>query len=41
MTWQDAAEALRKNGFSEDVCGVWVAENWMEKIREDNENENV
>ena len=38
---QDAADALRKNGFAEDVCGVWVAENWLAKIREDNENENV
>lgn len=38
--WQDAADALRKNGFTED-SGVWVAEGWLAKIREDNENENV
>ena len=38
---QDAAYALRQNGFAEDACGVWVAENWLAKIREDNENENV
>lgn len=36
-----AAFALRQNGFAEDACGVWVAENWLAKIREDNENENV
>lgn len=38
--WQDAADALRKNGFAED-SGVWVAERWLAKIREDNQNENV
>lgn len=37
---QDAAEALRKNGFTE-YSGVWVAEGWLAKIREDNQNENV
>ena len=37
---QDAADALRKNGFTED-SGVWVAERWLAKIREDNTNENV
>lgn len=37
---QDAADALRKNGFTED-SGVWVAERWLAKIREDNPNENV
>lgn len=37
---QEAAEALRKNGFAED-SGVWVAERWLAKIREDNQNENV
>lgn len=25
--WQDADEALRKNGFTEDSSGVWVADN--------------
>ena len=29
---QEAAEALRKNGFTED-SGVWVAEGWLAKIR--------
>ena len=38
---QDAADALRKNGFTEDSSGVWVAKGWLAKIREDNENENV
>lgn len=38
---QDAAEALLKNGFTEDSSGVWVAYNWLAKIREDNKNENV
>ena len=33
---QDAADALRKNGFTEDSSGVWVAEGWLAKIREDN-----
>ena len=37
---QDAAEALRKNGFTEN-SGVWVAEGWLAKIREDDQNENV
>ena len=38
---QDAADALRKNGFTEDSSGVWVAMGWLAKIREDNENEHV
>ena len=38
--WQDAADALRKNGFTEYSSEVWVAEGWLAKIR-DNENENV
>lgn len=38
---QDAAEALRKNGFAEDSSGVWVADNWLAKIREDNSNEKI
>ena len=33
--WQDAADALRKNGFTEDSSGVWVAEGWLAKIREE------
>ena len=37
----DAAEALRKNGFTEDSSGVWVAEGWLAKIREDNGNEKI
>lgn len=37
---QDAADALRKNGFSED-SGVWVAEGWLAKIREENKNEKI
>ena len=36
----DAVADLRKNGFAENA-GIWVAENWLAKIREDNENENV
>lgn len=36
----DAVADLRKNGFAENA-GVWVADNWLAKIREDNENENV
>lgn len=38
---QAAAEALRQNGFAEDASGVWVAENWLAKIREDNGNEKI
>lgn len=38
---QDAAEALRKNGFTEDSSGVWVAKGWLAKIREDNGNEKI
>ena len=38
--WQDADEALRKNGFTENA-GIWASDNWLAKIREDNENENV
>lgn len=38
---QDAADALRKNGFTEDSSGVWVAEGWLAKIREDNGNEKI
>lgn len=38
--WQDAADALRKNGFTED-SGVWVAEGWLAKIREDKSNEKI
>ena len=38
--WQDADEALRKNGFAE-YSGVWVAEGWLAKIREDNGNEKI
>ena len=37
---QDAGADLRKNGFAENA-GIWAAENWLAKIREDNENENV
>lgn len=37
---QEAAEALRKNGFTED-SGVWVAEGWLAKIREDKSNEKI
>lgn len=36
----DAVADLRKNGFAENA-GVLVADNWLAKIREDNENENV
>ena len=36
----DAVADLRKSGFAEDR-GIWVAEGWLAKIREDNENENV
>ena len=36
----DAVADLRKNGFAENA-GIWVADNWLAKIREDNENENV
>lgn len=32
---QDAADALRKNGFTEDSSWVWVAEGWLAKIREE------
>lgn len=32
---QAAAFDLRENGFAEDSSGVWVAENWLAKIRED------
>lgn len=32
-------EELRKNGFVENA-GIWMADNWLAKIREDN-NENV
>ena len=32
---QEAADDLRENGFAEDSGGVWVAENWLAKIRED------
>ena len=32
----DAVADLRKNGFAENA-GIWVAENWLAKIREDNE----
>ena len=32
--WQDAADALRKNGFAED-SGVWAAPGWFAKVRED------
>ena len=39
--WQDADEALRKNGFTEDSSGVWVAEGWLAKIREDKSNEKI
>lgn len=38
--WLDAVADLRRNGFSEDA-GIWVTDNWLAKIREDNENENV
>ena len=36
----DAVADLRKNGFTENA-GIWVADNWLAKIREDDENENV
>lgn len=35
----DAVADLRKAGFAENA-GIWVADNWLAKIREDN-NENV
>ena len=35
-----AVADLRKNGFAENA-GIWVADNWLAKIREDTENENV
>ena len=38
---QEAVCDLRKNGFSEDSSGVWVAEGWLAKIREDNGNEKI
>lgn len=38
---QAAAETLRENGFAEDAGGVWVAEGWLAKIREDNSNEKI
>lgn len=38
---QDADDALRKNGFNEDSSGVWVAEGWLAKIREDKSNEKI
>lgn len=37
---QEAADALRRNGFTED-SGVWVLEGWIAKIREDNSNEKI
>lgn len=37
---QEAAESLRRNGFTENA-GIWVAENWLAKIREDNKNEKI
>lgn len=37
----DAVADLRKNGFTEDSSGVWVEENWLAKIREDNGNEKI
>lgn len=36
----DAVADLRKNGFAENA-GIWAEDNWLAKIREDNENENV
>ena len=36
----DAVADLRKNGFTENA-GIWASDNWLAKIREDNENENV
>ena len=30
----DAVADLRKNGFAENA-GIWTAENWLAKIRED------
>ena len=38
---QEAVCDLRENGFSEDSSGVWVADNWLAKIREDNKNEKI
>lgn len=44
MTYQykrqlDAVADLRKNGFAENA-GIWVTDNWLAKIRENND-ENV
>lgn len=36
----DAVADLRKNEFTENA-GIWAADNWLAKIREDTENENV
>lgn len=34
-----AVADLRKNGFAENAW-IWAADNWLAKIREDNDNEN-